>query len=49
VWIACPNLMVRREAFWRVGGFEPTLDRAEDLDLLLRVVDENGGEVATVG
>jgi len=35
VWVACPNLVVRRDAFAAAGGFDPALSRAEDLDLAL--------------
>lgn len=45
-WIACPNFMVRRDIFDRVGGFDPKLSLAEDLDLVLRVVDL--GEIVAV-
>jgi len=38
--IMLPNLMVRREAFWRVGGFHPALRLAEDLDLVLKLALE---------
>ncbi|APZ35200.1 hypothetical protein BOH66_13805 [Microbacterium aurum] len=35
--IILPNLMVRTDVFTEVGGFDPALRLAEDLDLLLRV------------
>lgn len=38
--IIAPNLMVRRAAFHRVGGFDAALGHAEDLDLVLRLADE---------
>lgn len=41
--IILPNFMVRRATFLAVGGFDPHLRLAEDLDLLLRVSAE--GEI----
>lgn len=35
--ILLPNIVVRREAFDRVGGFHPAFRRAQDLDLVLRL------------
>lgn len=38
--IMAPNLMIRRDAFTRVGGFSPAFRQAEDLDLVLRAARE---------
>ncbi len=35
--IILPNLMTRRDAFVRVGGFHPAFRRAQDLDLVIRL------------
>jgi glycosyltransferase involved in cell wall biosynthesis len=35
--IILPNSMIRRDAFHAVGGFDPDLRQAEDLDLVLRL------------
>ncbi len=35
--IILPNVMVRRSAFLRVGGFHPSFRRAQDLDLVLKL------------
>jgi len=38
--IILPNVMVRRSAFQRVGGFHPSFRRAQDLDLVLKLALE---------
>ncbi|MBW4031757.1 MAG: glycosyltransferase [Acidobacteria bacterium] len=35
--IILPNVLIRRDAFQEVGGFQPTFRLAEDLDLVLRL------------
>lgn len=40
VGIICGSLVVRRDTFIRVGGFNPTFRLAEDLDLVLRCAYE---------
>lgn len=37
--IILPNVMVRRSAFERFGGFHPAFRRAQDLDLVLKAAD----------
>lgn len=37
--IIAPNLLVRRDAFHRAGGFRAGLHHAEDLDLVLRLAE----------
>ncbi|MWB97276.1 glycosyltransferase family A protein [Agromyces seonyuensis] len=46
--ILLPNALVRRSAFEEIGGFDPGLRLAEDLDLVLRLA-ETGGFVFTDG
>jgi hypothetical protein len=36
-WLGSGNLIVRREAFERVGGFDPSLESCEDVDLCNRL------------
>jgi GT2 family glycosyltransferase len=36
-WLGSGNLVVRREAFERVSGFDPNLEAAEDVDLCRRL------------
>ncbi|WP_165350372.1 glycosyltransferase family 2 protein [Xylanimonas protaetiae] len=38
--IILPNIMIRRSAFVRVGGFHPAFRRAQDLDLVLKAALE---------
>jgi glycosyltransferase involved in cell wall biosynthesis len=38
--IILPNVMVRRTAFQRIGGFHPSFRRAQDLDLVLKLAIE---------
>jgi len=33
-----PNILIRRESFFRVGGFSPEFKHTEDYDLLLRLI-----------
>ncbi|NTV40256.1 MAG: glycosyltransferase family 2 protein [Demequinaceae bacterium] len=40
--IILPNVMVRREAFVKSGGFHPALRMAEDLDLILKLARQGG-------
>lgn len=40
--IILPNVMVRRSAFESVGGFDPSLRLAEDLDLVLKLARLGG-------
>lgn len=37
-WLGAGNMMVRREAFESVGGFDETLETCEDVDLCARVI-----------
>jgi len=36
-WLPSMNLVVRRKAFWEVGGFNEQLETAEDVDLCYRL------------
>jgi glycosyltransferase involved in cell wall biosynthesis len=36
-WIQVGSALVKREAFWRVGGFDPSLKSGEEFDLWLRL------------
>lgn len=36
-WLGAGNLAVRTEAFTRIGGFDPTLDACEDVELCQRL------------
>ncbi|RMH08937.1 MAG: glycosyltransferase [Nitrospirae bacterium] len=36
-WLPSMNLVVRRDAFWAVGGFNEQLETAEDVDLCYRL------------
>jgi len=36
-WLPSMNLVVRRKAFWAVGGFNEQLETAEDVDLCYRL------------
>jgi len=38
-WLGSGNLLVRREAFEAVGGFDPNLESCEDVDLCQRLRD----------
>jgi glycosyltransferase involved in cell wall biosynthesis len=35
-----PSAMIRRDAFERIGGYDPTFCRAEDIDLYFRLIPE---------
>ena len=41
--LACSTLMVRREAFAAIGGFDETLPRNQDWDLFLRLARDHRG------
>jgi hypothetical protein len=41
-WLGSGNLVVRREVFRRVGGFDGTLEACEDVDLCRRIRDDGG-------
>jgi len=36
-WLGTSNLLIKREAFWSVGGFDETLIVGEDVDLCYRI------------
>lgn len=40
VGLPLPCLMIRRGTFWRIGGFHPSMRRAQDLDLVLKAANE---------
>ena len=39
-WLPSMNLLVRRDAFWAVGGFNEDLETAEDVDLCYRLSEK---------
>ncbi len=39
-WLPSMNLMVRRDVFWAVGGFNEELETAEDVDLCYRLSEK---------
>lgn len=41
-WLPSMNLMVRREAFQSIGGFNENLETAEDVDLCYRLANHGG-------
>jgi len=36
-WLESMNMFVRRDAFWKVGGFDETMTTCEDYDLCIRL------------